>query len=417
MHREYTLWLLLSPIGRVLKASQYRNLLLLVIAVQLNSTLVLSRLSLCLLLVITSGSCYRRLQRVLGAEGRWPQTALRTAWARAVLRVFAPGRGRLPVLLDWTFHEQRVKTLWAMIPVGGRAVPIAFWLVAYVSGGKGTIRAVEDRALRELRRMLPRRRPIVIVGDRGFRGKERMRLLTELGFHYLLRAKADVKVWVDGEKRLLSEMTPKIGERVEYESIGYGSHQPVVCQLVACRLSLPRPKPVESNKKVLSGKMRQDAVWFLVSDLPLSVDLAGVYALRMQVEETFRDFKSLFGLERERVQEPLSRLPLLLWAMMIGVAMDLLMSRETTPQAPKRLPRNRKMGARKKAVRYPASSATREGFHHLLVFLFLGGSPLSDMLLETNALSQRWQNRPQVKDRKRDTPALRSRHRTQCVSP
>src|SRR3954452_9302267 len=90
---------LLAPLRRHLSKPQWQNLLALVVAIQLARTLVQRQLALYLLWAISSESCYRRLDRML----RWdPQRwePLQRAWLRAVLGCFAPGSGRLTLLID-----------------------------------------------------------------------------------------------------------------------------------------------------------------------------------------------------------------------------------------------------------------------------------------------------------------------------
>jgi len=140
----------LQPLFRTLTRPQRQNLLALVVAVQLARTLLLRQLALFLLLGITPARCYRRLQRVLSWEQEKTWKPLSRLWVRAVLRCFAPGRGRVPVLGDWTLHRDRCRSLWAMLPVGGRAVPLAFWLAGSELGGPGAQRKFEDRAFQEL---------------------------------------------------------------------------------------------------------------------------------------------------------------------------------------------------------------------------------------------------------------------------
>jgi hypothetical protein len=184
---------LLAPLRRQLSKPQWQNLLALVIAIQLARTLVQRQLALYLLLAISSESCYRRLERLLGWNpARWEP--LQQAWLRAVLRCFAPGSGRLTLLIDWTLHRDRCRSLWVMLPLGGRAVPLAFWLTPLTLGGKGAQRSLEDQALTQLRAWLPAGRRVLLIGDRGFRGRDRMRFLQQMCFQFILPVTGDPMV-------------------------------------------------------------------------------------------------------------------------------------------------------------------------------------------------------------------------------
>jgi hypothetical protein len=122
---------LLRGLRRYLPKAQWQNLLL-VLAVQLARTLVVRKLSLMVLLGISSESCYRRLERVLSwvapapaslpqggqgqgqgqamqgarTQGRWAKSwkQMQRLWVQSVLRCFAPGRAYLVLIIDWTLR-------------------------------------------------------------------------------------------------------------------------------------------------------------------------------------------------------------------------------------------------------------------------------------------------------------------------
>src|SRR5437870_7500169 len=170
---------LLAPLRRHLSKPQWQNLLALVLAIQLARTLIHRQLALYLFCAISSDACYRRLERMLSWDPKlWEP--LQRAWIRAVLACFAPGSGRLTLLIDWTPHRDRCKSLWIMLPLGGRAVPLAFWLAPLGTGGAGTRRALEDQALTRLRGWVRSRRRVLLIGDRGFCGRDRVHLLKRL---------------------------------------------------------------------------------------------------------------------------------------------------------------------------------------------------------------------------------------------
>lgn len=425
---------LLQPLFRTLSRPQRQNLLALVVAVQLARTLVLRRLALFLVLGISTASCYRHLQRVLAWEQEKTWKPLSQLWVRTVLRTFAPGRGRVPLLTDWTMHRDRCRSLWVMLPVGGRAVPVAFWVTPNDFGGKGAQRAFEDQALRELADWLPKGRPVVLIGDRGFRGVDRIRFLRELGWHFVLRVTGDTKVELPTRKKgrrclqwvPLGTQAPAVGQRWQRRQVPYGKTDPAVVNLVAIRQPLLAPKSVRTNKGKKTDQVATETTWFLVTDLPLTVDAAGVYAWRMQIEQTFRDYKALFGMEQERTQQPTQRLVALLWALMLGMALDLLPAeaRDAAPAPRAQVPAWPRLDPETTAApapdrpAYASESATREGLHQFFLQLVLGQLPFQAELQALYAKSQRLQERPQVRDRRRAEPALRCRSRREpCHNP
>lgn len=413
MQRYDTTDRLLAPLRRQLSKPQWQNLLALVIAIQLARTLVQRQLALYLLWAIASDSCYRRLERMLAWDAAvWEP--LQRAWLRAVLRCFAPGSGRLTLLIDWTLHRDRCKSLWVMLPVGGRAVPLAFWLAPLEVGGKGAQRALEDQALTQLRAWLPAGRRVLLIGDRGFRGRDRMRFLQRLQFQFILRVTGDTMVQIAAGWVRLREVAPALGQRRQWAGVRYGKEQPkerLTVNLIAIRQALAVPKPILTNKGKKTGKTVAETTWFLATDLPLATDAVALYGQRMQIEQSFRDAKALLGLEREQTQHPWSRLRPLLWALLIGYTLDLQLG-GAVPAAAPRPPRVSRAAApvppRAKPA-YRAQSATREGLHALLLAIVLGDSPFAAVLREMAAKSARMRARPQVQQRRRETPALRGR--------
>lgn len=413
MHRHDNTHRLLAPLRRHLSKPQWQNLLVLVVGLQLARTLVQRQLALYLLLAISSESCYRRLERMLAWDPAvW--APLQQAWLRAVLAQFAPGSGRLTLLIDWTLHRDRCRSLWVMLPVGGRAVPLAFWLTPLEVGGQGAQRALEDQALTQLRAWLPQRRRVLLIGDRGFRGRDRMQFLQRLGFQFLLRVTGDTMVQIQGEWVRLQDVAPALGKRRQWAGVLYGKEQPrerLTVNLIAVRQALPEPKAVLTNKGKKTGKTVSETVWFLATDLPLSTDAVALYQQRMQIEQSFRDSKGLLGLEREQTRQPWVRLRTLLWALQIGYTLDLQLGGAAPATAP-RLPRVAPGAETAPSLGKPpyrAQSATREGLHALVLMVVLGEGPLPAVFQEMAAKSARMQARPQVQNRRRQTPALRRR--------
>lgn len=412
MDAQYTADSLLAPLRRCLTRSQWQNLVVLVVALQLARTLILRQAAVYMVCVISTASCYRRLERLLSTDAA-VFLPLQRVWVRLVLRLFAPGRGRVPLLMDWTWQRARCRSLWVMLPVGGRAVPLAFFLAPVATGGKGAQRAFEDRALTQLRGWLPRRRRCILIGDRGFGSRDRLALLQSLGFAVILRINGDTKIQLGGQWQALASLRPPVGGRRQWQGVPLGKHHAkrrIILNVVAVRQPLLAPKRVLTNKGKPTGKTTDETTWFLMTDLPLSVDVVALYQLRMQIEESFRDFKALLGMERERTERPEERLRVLLWGLMIGTALDLHLA--GAGPAASGTPRRHGPADAAPPVGVPSyrsESATREGLHQLVVRLILTPSLLGATLQTVAAKSVRLQQRPQVRDRRRATPAPRRR--------
>jgi len=341
---------------------------------------------------------------------------LQRAWLRAVLRSFAPGSGRLTLLIDWTLHRDRCRSLWVMLPLGGRAVPLAFWLTPLAVGGKGAQRALEDQALTQLRAWLPARRRVLLIGDRGFRGRDRMQFLKRLRFQFILRVTGDTMVHWDDEWVRLQDVAPAVGERRQWANVLYGKEKPqerLTVNLIAVRQALPAPKVVLTNKGKKTRKTVEETIWFLATDLPLTTDAVALYAQRMQIEQSFRDSKGLLGLEREKTKQPWVRLRTLLWALQIGYTLDLQLggAAPATASRPPRVTSPSDAAPPLAKPEYPAQSVTREGMHALVLAVVLGEGPLAAVFQAMAEKSARMKARPQVAHRRRETPALRPRTR------
>lgn len=418
MASQYTADSLLAPLRRYLTKPQQQNLVVLVVALQLARTLILRQVALYMVCVISTASCYRRLERLLSTEAALFQP-LQRAWVRLILRGFAPGRGRVPLLMDWTWHRDRCRSLWIMLPVGGRAVPLAFFLAPVELGGKGAQRAFEDQALTRLRGWLPRHRRFILIGDRGFGSRDRLAFLQGLGYAVILRINGDTQIQCAGGWQALSTLRPAVGRQRQWAQVPLGklnAQRRVTVNVVAVRQPLLAPKRVRTNKGKPTGKTTDETTWFLITDLPLSVDVVALYQLRMQIEESFRDYKALLGMEQERVKQPAERLRVLLWGLMLGMALDLRLA----GAGPAASGTPRRQGPADPAPpvavpEYRSESATREGLHRLVVQLVLTPSLLGATLQAVADKSVRLQQRPQVRERRRATPAPRRRKKRETV--
>src|SRR6266849_6449564 len=68
MDSQYTADSLLAPLRRYLTKSQWQNLVVLVVALQLARTLILRQAALYMVCAISTASCYRRLERLLSTD-------------------------------------------------------------------------------------------------------------------------------------------------------------------------------------------------------------------------------------------------------------------------------------------------------------------------------------------------------------
>ncbi len=412
--------------------ARWQNVLLLVLALQLGRTLTLWRLAVSVMLPIRVESCYQRLKRLVGQTPQW--NTLKRAWVRALLAECGLPDGPLALIIDWTMHTDRCRSLWVMIPVGGRCIPLAFWLTANTFGGPGQQRAFEDAALRELQDWLPAGVEVLLIGDRGFGGRDRMRFVQdELGWKFVFRVTGDAVIrrsvrvhtrrgWRWGAVwERVDAHPPAVGTGWQQRQVVYGRGRSFVVNVVAvCQAA------------VGADGTAQAPVWYLATNLEQSAaEIAAWYALRMQIEETFRDYKDGFGMEREATRCPEQRLTWLLYGLQIAVGLELLAGaaaaggevapatgapRAGAPDAaasPDEAPAGAPAGVPTAgAGRYRTVSDVRRGAHAQLTALVLGEPLLKQEVRAAAAKATRMAQRPQVVKRRRPAPT-KNRRRTQ----
>lgn len=211
------------------------------------------------------------------------------------------------VLVDWTALTPKLWTLAAAVPFKGRALIVYAETHPTSRYAKPT---VNEEFLRRLAAVLPRCRPVV-VADAGFRTPF-MKLVLARGWNYVIRVRStrrhtlvlslDARRWFGdtrGEARWkgldsyygLATRIPRdigrflVGRLVKHE-----------CRFVAVRKGAQRVTRGLPRTNTEAGKARRSAKepWMLATSLADTSPkkIVRIYALRMQIEETFRDTKS-----------------------------------------------------------------------------------------------------------------------------
>lgn len=256
----------------------------------------------------------KRVDRLLGnhhllAE-RWILFARLAAWLLRDVR-------RPVILVDWTKVVDGYYSLVAAVPIGGRAIPI--YQEVHSERMQGNHR-VHVKFLRSLRDILPAGCRPIIVSDAGFHGPF-FRAVTVQGWDFVGRVRGTAKL------RFAS------GGRPVTKAYLYGMATPVAKDLGPCEL-YSSARIVPARMVIVRGKrkpgraakpatataaaVRESArdPWLLATSLPdASADaIVATYALRMKIEETFRDAKNhRFGWSLRHVRSrSASRLTLLL---------------------------------------------------------------------------------------------------------
>jgi hypothetical protein len=182
----------------------------------------------------------------------------------------------------------------AAVPIGGRALPIYVEVHPLKKLGNA---AVEKRFLCALKAITPSECRSVIVTDAGFKGPFFEAVLDQ-GWDFVGRIRGTTKaVSSVGEMVSKEQLYARASiAPVELGSFGLFARHRIPCRLVLVRKRRRpgRKKPPPTCKE--EREMRQAALdpWLLATSMSDgdAASVVGIYARRMQIEETFRDAKN-----------------------------------------------------------------------------------------------------------------------------
>jgi hypothetical protein len=218
------------------------------------------------------------------------------------------GCRRPVILVDWTHVGDTKEALVAAVPIGGRALPI--YIEVHPQKKLGNV-AVEERFLCSLKAILPESSgPPIIVSDAGFKGPFFQAVL-KLGWDFPGRVRGTATaVSADGE----SISKEQFYATASIHPADLGPFELFAKQRIPCRLVMVRkrrrpgrrPPPPKCKE---DRELRQSALdpWLLATSVRDgdATFIVGLYAKRMQIEETFRDAKNYrFGWSLGHVQLP-----------------------------------------------------------------------------------------------------------------
>ena len=229
------------------------------------------------------------------------------------------------VIVDWSDMDgsKRHFLIRASTPVGGRAVTLYEEVHSKTTSGKPL---THRRFLRRVSTLLPPGCRPVVVTDAGFQ-RPWFKEVTRLGWDYVGRIRGRNLVKFDEATGWLpckslygfATTTPR-----RLDKVTLTRSNPVECTLVLYkgkakgRVKRTRFGLSARNRHSLKNAARKREPWLLATSLPVCSTLAkrvvGLYATRMQIEESFRDLKSSrFGLSFEYCRsKDLERLQILL---------------------------------------------------------------------------------------------------------
>jgi hypothetical protein len=207
----------------------------------------------------------------------------------------------LQIIIDWT-SVWPYQLLQALIPLDGRAVPVLS-LAVHKSDLTCNQNSLEQLFISSLRRCVDKQWRVVIVADRGFGRTELLRFIQQQGFGFVIRVKGDAWIKRGRFRGKLKDYPLAVGQCFKLTDVIYHKTKQY-------------PVKVVLNCARVKGKVSS---WLLATNLGVSAgQTVSIYRERFWCEESFRDQKQEFELERVRVEKA-ARLENLLLALAIVV--------------------------------------------------------------------------------------------------
>jgi hypothetical protein len=270
----------------------------------------------------TSGTPHareKRLHRFLD-NGRLDPRGVTNGLARFIFG--RRGRGLWPIAFDQT-KAGATQALLAGVPFQGRTLPLAVYTFQY-PWEERTARSqnqLEEVFLCDVETALPAGVRGVFIGDRGFARAALLRQCARVGRLYILRGRAGTRVEYQGRSLKLVELPAPRGQAHRYRGVLYQARERVPVDVIVFH------DPSFQEPWYLLVPAHSEAV------LPTAAVVA-LYRERMQVEHSFRDFKTHLGLRglklKVRVAERTGRL-LLAFTLAYALALVLGSSAEAEP--------------------------------------------------------------------------------------
>jgi len=247
----------------------------------------------------------KRIDRLLGNDTL--HTEIPNLYGTLVRQCLA-GMTMPLIVIDWSdlTPNRHWQLLRASVAIEGRSITL---YEEVHPQSRATSPRVHEAFLEQLATMLPTGCVPILITDAGFRGAW-FRLVNRMGWYWIGRIRnrdmvspADDGLWV-GCKTLYAQATAKAQTLGQYN---YVRNHPVPCRLVLIKhTSQKRHKKSRVGKLVRSSRSLKNAraqrePWLLAVCPGLAhlsaAAVVAVYAQRMQIEEAFRDLKSVrFGL-------------------------------------------------------------------------------------------------------------------------
>ena len=214
----------------------------------------------------------------------------RTVTSSLAAILLAGRKGLCPVILDPT-RSGSAEALVAAVPYAGRALPLACYTFAYplAEPALKSQNQLEHLFLLEVEGAFPPKVTPVWIADRGLARSLLLQQSQQEERLYILRGRREVVITYRGRRMKLHELHAPPRRVVRYENVLYHSERKV---------------PVDVT---VYGDPNYQQPWYLLTRPALRPLLPAervveLYRERMQIEQSFRDFKTHLGLRGLKLQ-------------------------------------------------------------------------------------------------------------------
>ena len=232
------------------------------------------------------------------------------SWSRFVLqKVYGMNDDAIIVLIDGTDLLHGYKSFVAAIPYRKRGIPLMFKAytnqqirdMVYLSEN-WIVWNFMDQSYETIQKVFPGRR-VIFVFDRGFADEKLIRYLECMGASHVMRVPKNVGI----EAFEYSGKLSSFGQWGYFRNVSYHLKQQIKVNLFC-----------GEDDRLRKDK---DDPAFIISDTDDLIDL--IYRKRTQIEEGFRDLKSLFGFRHLVLKKPTQERVEMMFLLVI-IAMGLL---------------------------------------------------------------------------------------------
>lgn len=277
---------LAKPIRKNLVALSFAFLLVLSALRSGQGRLSLAALARALPTEGTAHAREKRLHRFL----KNPRLDFRTVTDSLATILLSPGKRFCPVILDQT-KSGSAQALLAAVPYAGRALPLGCYTFAYplTEPALKSQNQLEHIFLLDMEASLPPGLIAVWIGDRAYARSLLLQQNEEEKRPYILRGRRETIITYQGRRMKLGRLQAPPRKAVRYENVLYHSYRNVPVDVIVYY----DPAYEEPWHLLVPVGYRKLLATELVVDL---------YRERMQIEQSFRDFKTHLGLRGLNLQ-------------------------------------------------------------------------------------------------------------------